>query len=143
MPVRLGLAALLLERPAERVVRVVVGRRELEHGAELGLGLVPAAQPEVGDPERLADRGLVGLEPLGLLERHGRLRGHALAQPLSALLEEVVGLASIPAAGTHAMADVGVRDRRFDLVEDRTTAIAAASGGLVSRTRRGSPTASR
>src|SRR5262249_59618353 len=50
-------------------------------------------QAEVGDPERLADRGLVGLEPLRLLERHRRLRGHALAQPPLPLLEAVVRLA--------------------------------------------------
>ena len=79
MAVRLGLAALLLERAAERVVRVVVGRRELEHGAELGLGLLPAREAEVGDPERLADRRLLRLEPLRLLEHDRGLRRHALS----------------------------------------------------------------
>jgi hypothetical protein len=61
VPVRLLRAALLLERAAERVVRVVVDRRELEQLAELRLRLVPAAQAEVRDAERLADRGLLGL----------------------------------------------------------------------------------
>ena len=83
VPVRLRRAALLLERPAEGVVRVVVGRVELVgNGAELALGLLPACEPEVGDPERLTDRRLLGLEPLRLLERDRRLRRHAAAQPL-------------------------------------------------------------
>ena len=69
---------------------VVVRRRELEDGAELRLRLLPALDPEVRDPERLADRRLVGLEPLRLLERDGRLRGHALLEVGAALLEEVV-----------------------------------------------------
>src|SRR5213078_3988140 len=77
VPVRLDVASLLLEAAAERVVRVVVDRRELQHLAELCLGLAPAPDPEVGDSERLADRGLVRLAPLRLLERDGRLCGHA------------------------------------------------------------------
>ena len=93
--IRLVVPALLLERAAEAVVRVVVGRRELEHRAELGLRLLPALDPEVGDPERLADRGLVGLLLLRLLERHGRLRGHAPAEVVPSLLEEVVGVAHV------------------------------------------------
>src|SRR5206468_10272744 len=92
--VRLPLAALLLEAAAERVVRVVVHRREVEHLAELRLGLLPAPDAEVRDPERLTDRGLVGLPALCLLERHRRLRGHAALQVGPALLEEAVrGLA--------------------------------------------------
>src|SRR6266516_1048530 len=35
MPVRFGLSALLLERPAERVMRIVIGGRQLEHLPEL------------------------------------------------------------------------------------------------------------
>ena len=89
--VRLGGLALLLQAAAERVVRVVVGRRELEHRAELLLGLVVAADAEVRDAERLADRRLVRLAPLRLLERDGRLRGHAVLEVRAALLEEVVG----------------------------------------------------
>ena len=54
MPVRLLDATLLLEHAAERVVRVVLGRLELEERAELGLCLVPALEAEVGDAERLA-----------------------------------------------------------------------------------------
>src|SRR5205085_644178 len=91
----LGRAALLLEAAAERVVRVVVGRREFEHLPELGLRLLPAVDAEVRDPERLADRGLVRLAALRLLERHRRLRGAALLQVRPALLEEVVGLAHV------------------------------------------------
>ena len=56
-------------------------------------GLVVAADPEVRDPERLADRGLVRLAPLRLLERHGRLGGHPLLEMPAALLEVVVDLA--------------------------------------------------
>ena len=58
MAVRLLPAALLLERAPERVVGVVVHRRELQHRPELGLGLLVPAQAEVGDAERLA--GLAG-----------------------------------------------------------------------------------
>src|SRR3954463_6631112 len=72
---------------------VVVGRGELEDRAELGLGLRPSPQTEGGHPERPADRGLLGLEPLRLLEGHGRLRGHSLLQPPPALLEVVVRVA--------------------------------------------------
>ena len=74
MPVRFVRLALLLEAAAERVVRVVVDRRELEHGAELLLGVLPALEPEVRDPERLANRRLVRLEALRPLERYRRLR---------------------------------------------------------------------
>ena len=92
MAVRLGVASLFLQRPAERVVRVVVRRRELEHRPELRFGLPPALDPEVRDPERLADRGLVRLELLRLLERDRGLRGHAALQMAAALLKEVVGV---------------------------------------------------
>src|SRR5205814_5945286 len=91
--VRLLLAALLLQAAAEGVVRVVVDRGELEHLAELRFGLGVAVDAEVGDPERLADRRLVGLAGLRLLEGDGRLRGHALLEVRTALLEEVEGLA--------------------------------------------------
>src|SRR5439155_17479460 len=49
VPVRLDLSPLFLEAAAERVVGVVVDRGELQHLAELGLGLAPAADPEVRD----------------------------------------------------------------------------------------------
>src|SRR5581483_9137113 len=62
--VRLGGAALLVEGARERVVGVVVGRRHVDHRPELRLRLLPAAKPEVRDPERLPDRRLLRLEPL-------------------------------------------------------------------------------
>src|SRR4249919_2768448 len=88
--VRLGVAPLLLERTTEGVVGVVVGRREFEDGPELRLRLLPALDPEVGDPKRLSDRGLVRLELLRLFERDRRLRGHAVLEMGLALLEVVV-----------------------------------------------------
>src|SRR5207237_10288450 len=87
--VRLVFTALLLEAAPERVVGVVVDRRQLEHFAELRLGLFVAVDPEVGDPERLADRGLLRLARLRLLEGHGRLCGHPLLEERAALLEAV------------------------------------------------------
>src|SRR5207248_6243886 len=93
--VRLLLAALFFQAAAEGVVRVVVDRGELENLAELRLGLLVAVDAEVGDSERLADRRLVGLARLRLLEGDGRLRGHALLEVRTALLEEVEGLAHV------------------------------------------------
>jgi hypothetical protein len=93
--VRLELLALFLQRPSEPVVGVVVGRRELEHGPEFPLGFVIALDPQVRDPERLADRRLLRLAPLGLLEGHGRLGGPPLLQVGPSLLVEVVGLAHV------------------------------------------------
>src|SRR5438874_12826005 len=94
----LSLPAELLERAAEPIVRVVVGRREVEHRAELGLRLGIAPRAEVRDAERLADRRLVRLALLRLLERARSLGGHALLELGPAFLEEVVGL-------THAIQD--------------------------------------
>src|SRR5712691_10440141 len=87
VPVRLVRLPLLLEAAAERIVRVVVRRRELEHRAEFGLRLLPALDAEVGDAERLADRGLLGLAALRLLERDGRLSGPAVLKVHFALLK--------------------------------------------------------
>src|SRR6187402_2774664 len=95
MAVRLLEAALLLEHPAEGVVGVVLGRRQLEQRPELGLRLVPALEAEVRDPERLADRGLVGLALLRLLEGDGGLCRHPLAEVGAALLKEVVRVAHV------------------------------------------------
>src|SRR5262249_30892738 len=89
--VGLALAALLLQAAAERVVRIVVDRRKLEHLAELRLRLLPAPDAEVRDPERLADRRLFRLAPLRLLERHRRLRRHPPLEMGATFLEEVVG----------------------------------------------------
>ena len=56
-------------------MRVVVSWSDLENRPELRLRLGQAADAEVGDAERLADRGLARLAPLRLLERDCRLRG--------------------------------------------------------------------
>src|SRR5262249_51690784 len=88
--VRLPVAPLLLEAPPECVVGVVAHGRDLEQLPELRLGLRPAAEAEVGDPERLADRGLLRLAPLRLLERDGGLCRHAAPQVLASFLEEAV-----------------------------------------------------
>src|SRR5581483_11556528 len=93
VPPRLPASALLVERAREREVRVVVGRRQLDELAKLCLRLAPAVDAEVGDAERLADRRLLRLAPLGLLQRDGRLGRASGAQVRAPLLEEVVGLA--------------------------------------------------
>src|SRR5262249_20826908 len=67
-----------------------------ERSAELRLGLLVAAEAEVGDSERLPDRRLVRLAALGLLQRHSRLRGLAAPQPPPAFLEELVGVGHSP-----------------------------------------------
>src|SRR2546421_89631 len=91
---RMGLGA--DERIAGRIgdasIKVVDGR-ELEHLAELGLGLGVAVDTEIRDPECLADRRLLRLAGLRLLERDRGLGGHALLQVGPALLEKIEGLA--------------------------------------------------
>ena len=72
------------------VVRVVVRRRRVEDVLELRRRLAVAPQPQVGDAQRLADRRLVRLPPLRLLERHGRLGVVAVLHVRAALLVEVV-----------------------------------------------------
>src|SRR5690349_21434291 len=54
-------AAELQQRAAEAEQRVVVGGRALDDRFELGAGLVELARAEIGPPQRLANRGLVGL----------------------------------------------------------------------------------
>src|SRR5262245_54381455 len=92
---RRGLLAppLAQERASQGVMGVVVYRRELEHLPELPLGSREVGDPEIRDPERLPDRRLLWLEPPRLLERHGRLRRHALAEASPPELIQVVGLA--------------------------------------------------
>src|SRR6188472_3677491 len=77
-------------------MRVVVDRRQLEHLAELALGRGPVSDPEVRDPERFADRGLLGLQPARLFERHGRLRRETLTQTGTTQLVKVVCLTHRP-----------------------------------------------
>ena len=79
------LAAELVQAAAERVVRVVVHRRDLEHGAELRLRILPAAEAEVRDAERLSDRRFPRLGSASLLERDGRLRRAARSAAASIL----------------------------------------------------------
>ena len=103
VPLRLGVTPLLVEAAAERVVGVVVHRRDLEHGAELRLRLLPTPQPEVRDAERLADRRLPWLGAAGLLERDCRLRRPAAAESAPSFLVVLVRACS--------------HEQPFDLVE--------------------------
>ena len=73
-------------------MRVVVGGVALDHGRELARGAPVAAAAEVRAAERLADRGLVRLQPLRLLERHGRLCPVALLEQRDPALEERIGV---------------------------------------------------
>src|SRR5262249_25415731 len=57
--------------------------------------LAVSVQPQVGEPERLADRGLVGLSPLCLLERHGRLGIVASLEVRPSPLEQLVCLLAV------------------------------------------------
>ena len=84
-----------IERSCQRAVREWIGRRELDELAELRCCLVPAADAEVRDAERLANRRLLGLATLRLLERDRRLARPAAAKVSKALLEKVVRLARL------------------------------------------------
>src|SRR4029079_6023767 len=79
-----------LAAAAHAVVRVVVRRRRVEDVLELRRRLAVAPQPQVRDAQRLADRRLVRLPPLRLLERYGRLGVVAVLHVRPALLIEVV-----------------------------------------------------
>src|ERR1700693_2533308 len=106
MPAGLVLLAELLEGAREPVVGIVVGRRQLEHPPHLRFRLLVTLHAEVGDGERLADRGLVRLSALGLLERDARLSRHAVLQVRPALLEEVIGLAFAHANSRYGKASL-------------------------------------
>src|SRR5437588_5391299 len=80
----------LLQSPPQAEMREVVHRRALDHGGELLPGLGVAAGAEVGAAERLADRGLVGLEATGALERDRGGGEVACLEQLAAALEQVV-----------------------------------------------------
>src|SRR2546429_9569321 len=95
MAVRLQLLPLLLQCTPQRVVGIVVGRRKVEHDPELLLGFFVALKPQVRDSESLADRRLLGLPPLRLLEGDGRLGCPPLLQVAPSLLVEVVRLAHV------------------------------------------------
>ena len=83
--------ALLQQREAEAVVRVVVDRVELHRDGELLPRLREPPAAVVGATERLAHRALLGLEVAGPLQRDRRgvrvLRG----EQATALLEGLVG----------------------------------------------------
>src|SRR2546430_14835402 len=90
MAVRLRLLPLLLQCTPERVVGVVVGRRQVEHDPELPLGFFVALKPQVRDSESLSNRRLLGLPSLRLLQGDGRLSCPPLLQVAASLLVEVV-----------------------------------------------------
>src|SRR5918994_5132308 len=108
---RLLLPPLLHERATERVVRELVGGIQLHEDAKLGLRLLPAADPEVRDSERLADGARLGLCALRLLERDRRLRRTAAPEMGPTPLEQVVGLAHKPLAVRTERRDTRPRAR--------------------------------
>src|SRR5262245_63344065 len=110
---------------------VVVGGGELDERAELGFSVLPATAPKVGDPERFANRRLLRLALLGLLERTARLLRVTTAQRSLALMEEVVGLRHLSSDSTRTVktpsAASGARGTRG------LAAAAAASAGARGR----------
>src|SRR5579884_1005395 len=62
-----------LQRAAQAEQREVVGRSAIDHRLELGRRLLVALGAEQRAPERLADRGLVGIEIARAAERDRRL----------------------------------------------------------------------
>src|SRR3954449_7166609 len=89
-PARLPGAPELHQRAAQAEQRVVVGRRPLDDRLELLTRALELVRAEVGTPERLADRRLVGLEVAGLGERDRRLVEMPVLEQLRPLLEELV-----------------------------------------------------
>src|SRR3954470_15766779 len=89
-PARLPGAAELHQRAAEAEQRVVVGRRPLDDRLELLARALELVRAEVGTPERLADRRLVGFEVAGLGERDRRLVEMPVLEQLRPLLEQLV-----------------------------------------------------
>src|SRR5947209_19081455 len=95
----------LLKSAAQAEVSEVVDRRALDDGAELLARLDVPPRVEIRAPERLADRGLVGLERARPLERDRRRGEVARLEQPAAALEQVVGVLAALAGG----ALVGVR----------------------------------
>ncbi len=87
---RFPAAPLLDERSREAVVGVLVRRGQIHQRAELGLGLLPATEPEVRNAERLPNRARPRFPALRLLECNRRLGGPSRAEVRAPLLEEVV-----------------------------------------------------
>jgi hypothetical protein len=58
-----------IERARKRAMGKRIDRRKLDELAELRLCFAPPSDSEIGNAERLPDRGLVRLAPLRLLER--------------------------------------------------------------------------
>src|SRR5215208_177260 len=90
VPARLGRPARVRERAPQAEVCVVVNRVSLDDGGEFLGGLLEAARAEVGPPQRLADRALVGLERARPLERDRS--GHEVAglEQLAAFAKQLV-----------------------------------------------------
>ena len=87
----LGSATELLQALAEREVRVVGGRIELEDALERRPRPVVLTGVVVGPSERLEDRGLVRLLAVGSLEDRRSLGKVALLQERLTALEQLVG----------------------------------------------------
>ena len=86
----LAVAAEQLHRATEAEERVVVGGRCRGDRLELGRGALIALRVEQRASERLADRGLVGLEVTGSAQRHDRRLVVAVLEQLAAAPVEVV-----------------------------------------------------
>src|SRR4051794_10843763 len=87
---RLLRAAQLEQRAPQAEQRVVVRGRAIDDGFELHAGRLELPRAEVRAPERLANRGLLGLEPRGLRQRHRGLVELPCLQERRDAFEEVV-----------------------------------------------------
>src|SRR4029079_19425795 len=72
-----------------------------------------ALDAEVPAPEGVADRCLLRLEPLCLLERDGGLSGHAAPKVTENLLVDVVELAHRPPSARSDRSESAARKRRL------------------------------
>src|SRR6187551_1452718 len=118
MALRCAPVAELLERAPEAEVRVVVGRVVIDDGSELFCGAAIAAAAKVGAPERLADRALVRLEPLRLLEGHGRLCPVTLGDQRETALEKGVRVLVV---GVRIVGHRLLRSRGLDAARERSS----------------------
>ena len=107
----------------------VVDRVALHHGLELPRGLRVAPAVEVGAPERLANRALLGRHAGGLRERHRGLRevagleqGHALS---------IQRVESVARFGHGSKCTGGLRSRVLGSASDRVHAVEDRVGHLL------------